>query len=158
MPSSGEGRFDHLSPRGCSMGAPLIPTTTATWKENAPTMMTFPPWMTVPWLETNQPIERHHAHHEGQPTQSRARHPHAEPGSASQWSKLADRQTATVVQSDASPRCEPMLETKRILMVDFTSTQTQAKDLAPPVRQGEARTEVVAARSPSASPRSPPMG
>jgi hypothetical protein len=37
-------------------------------------------------------------------------------------------------------------------MVDFTSTQTQAKDLAPLVHQGEPRTEVVTARSPSTLP------
>jgi hypothetical protein len=37
-------------------------------------------------------------------------------------------------------------------MVDFTSTQTQATYLDPSVCQGEARTKVVAARSPSASP------
>jgi hypothetical protein len=35
-------------------------------------------------------------------------------------------------------------------MVDFTSTQAQAEELDPPVHCGEARTEVVAARSPSA--------
>jgi hypothetical protein len=45
-----------------------------------------------------------------------------------------------------------MLETERILMLDFTSTQTQAKDLTPLVCQGKARTKVVAAQSPSASP------
>jgi hypothetical protein len=32
-------------------------------------------------------------------------------------------------------------------MVDFTSTQTQTKDLAPPVCQEEARTKVIAAIS-----------
>jgi hypothetical protein len=32
---------------------------------------------------------------------------------------------------DALPRRRPTLEMERILMVDFTSTQAQAKELAP---------------------------
>jgi hypothetical protein len=37
-------------------------------------------------------------------------------------------------------------------MVDFTSTQAQAKELAPPVRQGEAQAEATVAKSSTTSP------
>jgi hypothetical protein len=49
MASRGKESFDHLSLRRHSTGAPLAPTTTVTWKENAPT---FPPLMVVPQSET----------------------------------------------------------------------------------------------------------
>jgi hypothetical protein len=57
MALSGEGNFSHLSPRQCSTWAPLTPTTTVTWKENALAMRTFPPRTAVPQPETNQPSE-----------------------------------------------------------------------------------------------------
>jgi hypothetical protein len=120
--SSREGSFGYLCPRRCSTGAPLAPTTTATWKENTPATMMFLPWMVVLRPETNQPSEQHHAHNEGQPMQSCARHPHAKPELASQRSNLANGQTTTVVQPNVSPRHDPMLETESILRVDITST------------------------------------
>jgi hypothetical protein len=43
-----------------------------------------------------------------------------------------------VVQPDVPPQRGPALEMEMILMVDVTSTQAQAKELAPPVSQGEA--------------------
>jgi hypothetical protein len=55
--------------------------------------------------------------------QDRARHPTTEPRMASQQSQHTGKQTAIAVQPDALPRCEPVLETERIRMVDFTSTQ-----------------------------------
>jgi hypothetical protein len=55
--------------------------------------------------------------------QDRARHPTTEPRMASQQSQHTGKQTAITVQPDALPRCEPVLETERIRMVDFTSTQ-----------------------------------
>jgi hypothetical protein len=70
--SSGQGSLGHPSPRRRSMGASFATTTAATWKENAPAMTRFPP-------ENNHPSERHHTHHEGQPTQARPQHPTAEP-------------------------------------------------------------------------------
>jgi hypothetical protein len=42
------------------------------------------------------------------------------------------KQVITTVQPHAPPRCEPTLEVARILMVDFTSTPPQAKEVAPP--------------------------
>jgi hypothetical protein len=59
-----------------------------------------------------------------------------------------------MVQPHASPRCEPTLEAERILMVDFTSTQAQGKEVAPPIshERGQAKDAVV---KPSSSP---PMG
>jgi hypothetical protein len=47
-------------------------------------------------------------------------------------SQLTDKQAATVVQLHVPPRREPMLEAERILMVDFSSTQAQAEEVAPP--------------------------
>jgi hypothetical protein len=41
-------------------------------KENALAMTRFPPWMVVPWPETNHPSERHRAQHEGQLMQAHA--------------------------------------------------------------------------------------
>jgi hypothetical protein len=109
--SSGEGSFGPLPPlQQCSMGGPLALTTIMTWKKNVLATMTFPLRTVVPRPKTHQPSEQHHAHHEGQLAQSCAQHPHA------------DEQTATMVQPDASPRFEPMLKAKRILMLDFTST------------------------------------
>jgi hypothetical protein len=72
--SSGEGSFDHLSPRR-NMGASLAPATTTIWKENAPAMMLFSLQTVAPQSETNFPLEWCHAHHQGQQEQARARHP-----------------------------------------------------------------------------------
>jgi hypothetical protein len=55
--SSGEASFGYLSPRPRSTGAPLAPTTTATWKENTLAMMMFPPRTVVPLPKTNQTSE-----------------------------------------------------------------------------------------------------
>jgi hypothetical protein len=57
-----------------------------------------------------------------------------------------------VVQPDAPPQHEPVLKTERILMVDFTSTQAMAMELAPPVHRGEAQSEGVVDKSPSTPP------
>jgi hypothetical protein len=51
--SSGEGSFGHPSTRRCSMGAPFVPIATATWKENAPATIRFPPRTVEPQLEMN---------------------------------------------------------------------------------------------------------
>jgi hypothetical protein len=104
MVSSGEGSLSHPSPRRCSARASLAPATTTTWKKNTPATTTFPPRMVAPQPETNLPVERCHAHHEGQQTLAHVQHPPAEMGSAPPWH-------------------EPMLKTERILMVDFTFNQ-----------------------------------
>jgi hypothetical protein len=150
--SSGGGSFCHPSPRRRNTGAPFASTTTATWKENAPATTRFPPWTVEPQPKTNHPSEWHRAHHEGQPMQARARHPTADPGTASRRSHLTEKQTATVVQPDTPPRCEPALKTERFLMVDFTSTQAQAKEMAPPVHREEAQGGAIGAKSQSTLP------
>jgi hypothetical protein len=60
--------------------------------------------------------------------QTHARHPPTELGPVPWRSSLVDRQIATAVQPDVSPRYEPTLKMERILMVAFTSTPVQAKD------------------------------
>jgi hypothetical protein len=45
--------------------------------------------------------------------------------------KLTDGQAAVTDRPCVPPLHKPMLEMERILMVDFTSTQAQAKELAP---------------------------
>jgi hypothetical protein len=65
---------------------------------------------------------------------------------------LAGKQTATAVQPDAPRRREPALEMGRILMVDSTSTQAHAKELAPPVCRGETQARAVGAKSLSTPP------
>jgi hypothetical protein len=80
--SSGQGSFGHPSPRWRSIGASFAPTTTTTWKKNAPATTRFPPQTAVSWLETNHPSEWHRAHHEGRLMQAHHRHPTTEPGSA----------------------------------------------------------------------------
>jgi hypothetical protein len=81
--ASGEGSISHSSPRQHSTGALFSNTTTATWKENVPTMTRFSLQMVVPQPETNHPTKRQRAHHDGQLTPARAQHPTTEPGSAS---------------------------------------------------------------------------
>jgi hypothetical protein len=125
--SSREGSFSHPSPRWRSTGGSFAPTTT-TWKESALTMVGFPPRTAVPRLETIYPFEQCHTHHEGQLVQTHARHPPTKLGPVPWRSSLVDRQIATAVQPDVSPRHEPTLKMERILMVAFTSTQVQAKD------------------------------
>jgi hypothetical protein len=61
-----EGSFVPPSPKRCDMGTSLAPATTTSWMENAlatQATMTTPPWIAVPWLETNVPIKRCHARH-----------------------------------------------------------------------------------------------
>jgi hypothetical protein len=67
-----------------------------------------------------------------------ARHPTTEPGSASRRSHLGSKQTTAMVQPDALPWHELVLELDMILKVDFIPTQAWAKDLAPPVYRGDA--------------------
>jgi hypothetical protein len=45
-----------------------------------------------------------------------------------------------------------VIETERILVVDFSSTQAQAKEMAPPVRRGEAQVMAAGAKSLSTPP------
>jgi hypothetical protein len=139
-------------PRLCSTGATFASTTTATWKGSDATATRFPLRTAVPWTKTNHPSEQHHTHHEGQPTQARALHLTAEPRPASRRSHLTGKQTATAVQLDAQLRCDPVLKTERILMVDFIPTQAKAKELAPPVRRGETQAEATVAKSLSTPP------
>jgi hypothetical protein len=61
-------------------------------------------------------------------------------------------QTTTAVQLDAPPQREPTFEMERILMVDFTPTPAQAKELAPPVHRGGAQVEAAVAKSLSTPP------
>jgi hypothetical protein len=152
MASSGEVSFSHPSLRWHNTGTLFPPATTITWKENAQPTMRFPPRTAAPPLGTNHPFEWCHTHHEGQLARACARHPPIEPGLAPRQSRLTGRWTATAVQPDAQPRHEPMLEMERILMVDFSSTQAQAKELAPPTSRGEAHVEAATTKSLSASP------
>jgi hypothetical protein len=103
-------------------------------------------------LETNLLVKQCHAHHGGQQAKARAQHPTTEQEAVPRQSKLADKQAATMVQPHAPPRHEPMLEMERILMVDFTSTQAQAKEEAPPASREEGQVEVTAAKPMSAAP------
>jgi hypothetical protein len=45
-----------------------------------------------------------------------------------------------------------MIKIERVLMVDYASTQAQAKELAPPASRGDTQAEDAMAKSPSASP------
>jgi hypothetical protein len=67
----------------------------------------------------------------GQQAQVHARQPTAEQEVAPQRSKLTGKQATTDVQLHAPLWHELTLEAERILMVDFTSTQAQAKEVAP---------------------------
>jgi hypothetical protein len=53
MALSGKEDSATFPPNGTARGAPLAPTTTATWKKNAPATMVFPLQMAVPRLESN---------------------------------------------------------------------------------------------------------
>jgi hypothetical protein len=54
------------------------------------------------------------------------------------------------------PQHESSLRPERILMMDFASTQAQAKGVAPTAIREEGHTEAVATRPPKASPPPPP--
>jgi hypothetical protein len=145
-------KFRPPFPQMAQYVAPLAPTTTAIWKENALAMMMFPPWTVVPRLETNQPSEQHHANHK--------RKTGAIPCSASPcWTRIGVTMKQPYWRVDCNhdlARC-------------VSSAWSYAQDgedhdgglhlhsepgqiFARPVRQGEAWTEVIAAWSPSASP------
>jgi hypothetical protein len=132
--SSGEGGSGLPSPRRRGTGAPPAPVTTTPWMENAPTtwaITTVRPWSAAPRPNTDLPSEQ------GKQAQAHTQQPNAEQEAAPWRSKLTGKQVATMVPSHASPRHEPTLEAERILMVDFTSTQAQAKEVAPPAsREG----------------------
>jgi hypothetical protein len=51
-----------------------------------------------------------------------------------------------------------MVKMEWILLVDFTPTQAQAKELAPPICRGEAQDEAAIAKSPSTPPPLPADG
>jgi hypothetical protein len=57
-----------------------------------------------------------------------------------------------VVQSHAPSRREPTLMAERILMVDFASTQDQAKEVAPPASRKGEQANAAAAKPLSTSP------
>jgi hypothetical protein len=116
----------HPSPRRRSTGASLAPVTTTTWKENVPAMAMFPRG----WRRHGQ-----------------------KPSSPSNGTTLImkDRRCKPVLNippprwgqrhsKASSPPGRPLswfshvLKMKRILLVDFTSTQAQAKELGPLVR------------------------
>jgi hypothetical protein len=73
--------------------------------------------------------------------QARARHPTTEHEAAQRRSKLAGKQAATAVQPHIPLRHEPTLETERILMMNFASTQARAKEVAPPTSREEGQAE-----------------
>jgi hypothetical protein len=50
------------------------------------------------------------------------------------------------------PWHEPKLDVERILMVDFASTQAQAKEVAPSANREGDQTEAAVAKPPSTSP------
>jgi hypothetical protein len=54
----------------------------------------------------------------------------------SRQSHLIVKQTATSIQPNALPQREPVLEMVRIILVDFTPTQAQGKELAALVHRG----------------------
>jgi hypothetical protein len=54
----------------------------------------------------------------------------------SRQSHLVVKQTATSIQPNALPQREPVLEMERIILVDFTPTQAQGKELAALVHRG----------------------
>jgi hypothetical protein len=76
--------------------------------------------MVAPRPETKYLSERRQ--HEGRLAQARIWHSSTELGSTSRRSHLAGGQATTVVLPDAPPRCEPILKTERVLILDFTST------------------------------------
>jgi hypothetical protein len=69
--------------------------------------------------------------------QAHARKPSTEQEVAQRQKKIIGKQAAAVAQPHESPQHEPALETKRILMVDFTSTQARAKGVAPSTNREE---------------------
>jgi hypothetical protein len=84
--------------------------------------------------------------------QAHAWHPTAEQEAAPRQSKLTGKQAATAVQPHALPRHEPTLEMERFLMMDFASTQAQAKEVAPLASYEEGQAEATMAEPLSASP------
>jgi hypothetical protein len=68
------------------------------------------------------------------------------------WNKLTGKQMMVVTWPHDLPRREPTLEAERILMVDFTATQAQAKGAAPSANREGGQTEAVVAKTPSALP------
>jgi hypothetical protein len=80
--------------------------------------------------------------------------------STPQWATIEDSAKEYLTTSSGeggadhlSPRrCDLTLGTERVMMLDFTSTQALAKELAPPVHRGEARAEAAEANSTSTSP------
>jgi hypothetical protein len=56
-----------------------------------------------------------------------------------------------MAQPRASPRHEPTLKAERILMMDFTSTQAQAKEVEPSTSHEGCQTKAAAAKPPNTS-------
>jgi hypothetical protein len=76
--SSGEGCFGLPSLGRHNTGAPPTPVTTTPWTENAPAiqaLMTVPPRMAAPWLDTGLPSKQWRTHQEGQRAQAHAQQP-----------------------------------------------------------------------------------
>jgi hypothetical protein len=66
--------------------------------------------------------------------------------------KQDHQQATTTVQMHVLPWCEPTHEAERILMLHFTSTQAQTKEVAPPASREGGQDEATAAKPLSASP------
>jgi hypothetical protein len=64
----------------------------------------------------------------GHPPPSKGQH-HGKASSPA--SKLIGKEAATAIQSHVPPRSKPTPVVERILMVDFPSTQAQAKEVDP---------------------------
>jgi hypothetical protein len=101
--------------------------------------MTIPVQTIVPRPETNLPVEWCHTHRRWHQVQARTREPTTEQEAVPRQSKLTGKQAATMVQPHVPPQHEPTLKAERILMVDFTSTQARAKEVAPPTSREGAR-------------------
>jgi hypothetical protein len=65
-------------------------------------------------------------------------------------SKFTGKQAAIAVQPHESSRHEPTPKVEMILMVNFTSTQARAKEVAPPTSSEGGQAEAAIAKPPSA--------
>jgi hypothetical protein len=66
--------------------------------------------------------------------------------------ELADGQAATTVQPCEPSRHKPSLGVERILMIDFSSTPTHTKGVAPTTNREEGHTKTAVAGLPKALP------
>jgi hypothetical protein len=108
--------------------------------------------MVTLWPEIGLPFGQFHTHQGGHQAQARARQPTTEQQAARRRSHLTGKQPATAVQPHAPSRHEPTLEAERILMVEFTSAQAQAEEVAAPASHKGGHAEAAAAKPLSTSP------